>query len=61
MITVYFKGVKLSIYRHDTQEEFEVLVDDEGEIEEDSSYTALNSKEKALIVKIIKDVVKDYE
>ena len=61
MITVYFKGVKLSIYRHDTQEEFEVLVDDEGEIEEDSSNTALNNKEKALIIKIIKDVVKDYE
>lgn len=61
MITVYFKGVKLSIYRHDTQEEFEVLVDDEGEIEEDSSYTALNSREKALIIKIVKDVVKDYE
>ena len=61
MITVYFKGVKLSIYRHDTQEEFEILVDDEGEIEEDSSNTALNSREKALIIKIVKDVVKDYE
>ncbi len=61
MITVEFKGVKLSIYRHDTQEEFEVLVDDEGEIEEDCSVTPLNQKEKDLIIRIIKDVVKDYE
>lgn len=60
MITVDFEHIALTVYHHETESQIEVRVDDEGEVEEQGSIE-LTNKEKRLILKIVKEIVKDYE